>query len=119
MSVAAFTRLTQGVDGNGVPVVASIPQSNFINAMYFSGAGSQTQSLPTDASNRLPNFVLLSASQNVDTFMLFGSSAAVPSAGITNGTASEANAMIRQVQGQTQISVAVSAACVVTLAYYS
>lgn len=120
MAVTAFTRLTQGVDGNGVPIVASIPQSNSINAMVFSGAGNKTQSIPQDASGRNPNFVAINGTQNVDAFMKFGASSAVPGSDVTDGSASEANPMIRQIpSGTTQISVSVGAACIVTLAYYS
>ncbi len=112
--MATPTRLIQGVDQNGWPLVAGIPQSNTINAMDFSGAGAKSQSVPAGA-----NFVLISASQNVDTFVLMNGTAAVPSGDVTNGTASEANPPLRSLYGVTTIGVAVSAACIVTLAYYS
>ncbi|MGO9170019.1 MAG: hypothetical protein ACLQBD_26780 [Syntrophobacteraceae bacterium] len=112
--MATPTRLVQGVDGNGYPLVAGIPQSNTINAMDFTGAGTKSQNVPAGA-----NFVLISASQNVDVFVLMNGAAAVPSGDVTNGSASEANPPLRQLYGVTTIGVAVNAACIVTLAYYS
>jgi hypothetical protein len=119
MSVAAFTRLTQGVDQNGLPILAARPQSNYINAKNFSAAGNATQAIPTDASGRLPNFVVIGGTQNVDIYVLFGGATAVPAADNTSGTAPEANPMVYQINGNTTIGLAVTAAANVTLAYYS
>lgn len=107
-------RLMQGVDQNGWPIVAGIPQSDAINAMVFTAAGAKNQNVPAGA-----NFVLISASQNVDVFVKLGGDAAVPAADVTDGSAAEANPLIRNVQGVSSIGVAVSAACIVTLAYYA
>ena len=107
-------RLTQGVDQNGWPIVSGIPQSDTINAYVFSAAGTASDTVPTGA-----NFVLVAASQNVDVFVKIGAAAAVPSSNVTNGTASEANPMIRQLAGAGSVGIAVAAACIVTLSYFS
>jgi alcohol dehydrogenase YqhD (iron-dependent ADH family) len=107
-------RLSQGIDQNGVAIIGAIPQSDTINAYVFSGAGTASDTVPTGA-----NLVLIAASQNVDVFVKIGGSATVPGSNITNGSASEANPMIRWLQGATSVGIAVSASCIVTLSYFS
>lgn len=113
--MATPTRLIQGVDQNGWPLVAGIPQSNTIGIMDFTGAAAKTQNIPAGA-----NFVLISATGGVDVWVSLSGTAAVPTGDNTSGTAIvEANPPLRQLYGATQVSVAVSAATIVSLAYYS
>jgi hypothetical protein len=120
---AQFTRLAQGVDQNGLPVLGAIPQSNYVDALVFSGAGNAADTIPTftDANGTVwyPNFVMIGAPAGVNFFCSLSGTAAVPGANISNGTASEQNPVIRQIpRGTTAISIAVSAACIVTLSYF-
>jgi len=105
--------------------VGSLPPSDTINSMVFSGASAITQAIPANAG-----FVLVSASQNVDIMVIFGG---IPGGAVANtvattfanaansasGNASELNPLLRQLSGATTISVAANAACTVTLAYYN
>jgi hypothetical protein len=119
-----FTRLSQGIDLFGAPILGAIPQSNYIDCFVFSGAGSQTDNIPsyTDANGVTwtPNFVVIGMSVNsTPLYFLFGSSCAVPGSSVANGSSPEVNPVIRQIpKGTTQLSVAVGAACVVTLSYF-
>ncbi len=109
-----MTGLQQGIDQWGLPIVGSFPQSNTINAICFTAAGAGTDNVPTGAK-----FVLIGASQGIDVFVKIGGVAAVPSATVANGSASEANPLLRALNGAATVGVAVSSACIVTLAYYS
>lgn len=109
-----MTRLQQGIDQWSLPVVGSFPQSSAINAICFTAAGSAVDNVPTGA-----NFVLIGASHGVDVFVKVGGTASVPTGNITNGSASEANPLLRALNGATTVGAAVSSPCVVTLAYYS
>ena len=118
-----FTRLQQGFDSFGNPILGAIPQSNYIDALVFSGSGAGSDTIPnftdSDGVTWTPNFVALGLSTPTAMYMNFGSSISVPSANITNGTAPEAQPVIRQVpKGATQVNIAVGAACVVTLSYF-
>jgi hypothetical protein len=111
-------RWAQAIDQNGMPVMNGVPQSDSVSAMVFTGAGSKTQGIPAGA-----NLVLIGVTGGTDFFMSLGASAAVPSAdndfSSTGTSSSEANPLGRWLYGATQITIAVSAACIVTLAYYS
>lgn len=109
-----MTRLQQGVDQWGVPVVGSFPPSAKVNALYFAAAGAGVDTVPAGA-----NFVLIGAKQGIDVFVKIGGTAAVPTGNITDGSASEANPLLRALNGATTVGVAVGAASIVTLAYYS
>lgn len=109
-----MVRLGQGVDQWSVPVVGSFPQSDTINAICFTAAGTGVDNVPTGA-----NFVLIAVSQGIDVFARIGGTASVPAGNITDGSASEANPLLRALNGATTVGVAVSSACIVTLAYYS
>jgi hypothetical protein len=118
-----FTRLSQGFDPFGNPILGAIPQSNYIDALVFSGAGNAADNIPTytDANGVIwqPNFVLIGAPAGVNFFCSLSGTAGVPGASVSNGTASEQNPLIRQIpKGATGVSIAVSAACIVTLSYY-
>jgi hypothetical protein len=113
-------RLSQGIDGMGNIIIAAMQQSDTIYVNVFASSAAQYVTVPAGA-----NFVLFSASQNVDFYMLFGvtSGLAVPSATATEsagaGTIPEINPMLRQLNGATKIGLIPAAACVITLAFYS
>ncbi len=109
-----MVRLIQGVDQNGYPIVAGIPQSDTINGMHFTVAAAKNDTVPAGA-----NFVVFAVSQSVDIYVKVGGSAAVLTGDVTDGSASELNPLVRQVAAGATIGVAVGAACDVTLAYYS
>jgi hypothetical protein len=109
----ALTRFTQAIDDRGYPIISCRPQSNYINAKDFSGAGAKTDTPPAGA-----NIVVIGCTQNVDVFVTIGGAAAVPRADVTHGTASMANPLAYQLNGATTVGVAVAAACSVTLEYY-
>ncbi len=111
----AITKLMQGVDQFGNPILAALPQSNTISIMDFSGAGQKSQTIPAGA-----NFVLCVSSGNVDFWMSLTGTAAVPAADNTTGTSNcELDPPLRQTYGATNISIAVGAATIISLAYYS
>ena len=107
-------RWSQAVDQNGNPVFSGIPQSDTINAMVFSDAGVKSDTVPTGA-----NLVYISVAGGSNIFVKIGGTAAVPTADVTDGSASEAGALGRWLKGASAVGVAADGACVVTLAYYS
>jgi len=120
---AQFTRLSQGVDQQGLPILGAIPQSNYIDALVFPGAGNASDNIPTytDANGATwyPNFVVIGAPGGTNFYCSMSGTAAVPSSSIGNGSGSELNPLIRQIpRGTTAISIAVSGACVITLSYF-
>lgn len=113
-------RLTQGIDDRGNMIVAALPQADTIYVNVFAGSTAQYVAVPAGA-----NFVLFSASQNVDFYMLLNvtSGLAVPSATATEsagaGTVPELNPLMRQLNGAAHIGLVPAAACNITLAFYS
>jgi hypothetical protein len=113
-------RLTQGIDGFGNMVVAAMQQSDTIYVNVFAGSTAQYVTVPAGA-----NFVLFSASQNVDFYMLLGvtSGLVVPSATATETAGAqsipELNPVLRQLNGATHIGLVPAAACNITMAFYS
>ncbi len=113
-------RLTQGIDGMGQPILAGMQQADTIYVNVFTTATAQYVTVPAGA-----NFVLFSASQNVDFYMLFGvtSGLAVPTTTATEAAGAlsipEINPLLRQINGATHIGLIPAAACVITMAFYS
>jgi hypothetical protein len=113
-------RLTQGIDGLGQMIVAGMQQSDTIYVNIFASSAAQYVTVPSGA-----NFVLFAASGNTDFYMLLGVSSGltVPSATATETagalTNPELNPLLRQLNGATKIGLIPTAACVITLAFYS
>ena len=111
----SITRLAQGVDQFGMPIIGAIPQGNYINGYHFTAAGTATDTPPSGA-----NFVLVAASGQVSVYVTIGGAATGPYTGNnTSGGASEVNPLIRQLLGATGVGIAVGAACDVSLSYFS
>lgn len=108
-----MVRLKQAIDEDGAPIVGCIPQSDYVNAYVFSGAGTAEDTPPEWA-----NYVLARAIGDIDVFVNIGGQAAVPTVNITDGTASEPDPELRQLGGAISVGIAVGAAGTVMLAYY-
>ena len=109
--------------------VGSLPPPDYINFANLAANTPYTQPIPANAS-----FVLISATQNIDIFVLFGGQPGGPIAANTNATANfgsaaanvingtalgELNPLLRQIGGATTISITANATCLVTLSYYN
>ena len=96
--------------------MGSIPQTNTINAMVFTGAGVKTQNVPSGAQ-----LVLIQPASGQDVFVSIGTSptAAVPAGDITNGSASMQDPAMIALMGAAEISIATATAGVVTLSFYA
>lgn len=100
-------------DNVGWPFAGGVVQSDEINAYVFSGAGTALDTVPAGA-----NFVRIGATPGAAFFVKMGAAAVVPTGNVTDGSASEANPSMFVLDGETEIGIAVPAACIVTLAYY-
>jgi hypothetical protein len=110
-------QLFQARDAYGQPILGCVNPSDTINGMHFTGSGAKTDNVPAGA-----NYVLVSGSQNVDLYVKIGGVAASYSGDKTDGSASEINPSIRQLDGATAVGVAVvltSGNCDVSLSYWS
>jgi hypothetical protein len=110
---SSLTSLKQAVDGYGHTILGAIPFSTTVNAMVFDGAGTKTQTIPPGA-----NFVGINASSGTDYYVELGASDGVPAGDISDGSGPCMNPELRQLHGESEISVSVAQACVVTLSYY-
>ncbi len=114
-------RLTQGIDGMGNMVVAGIQQSDTINNCNLAASTAKYPTVPSGA-----NFVLIAAAGGNDVYLLLGATSglSIPSGDVTNGTAPEilpgnAGPYLRQLKGAATLGLIASAACNVSLAYFS
>lgn len=84
---------------------------SYVDARVLAAGVSETHTIP--ATSR---WVIFSA--NCDFHAKRGASAAVPAADVTDGSASELNPSAWFIEGQTQITVISSVACIVTMSFY-
>jgi len=109
-------RIAQGVDGLGQPVFQVAQQADTINAYVFASSSAQYATVPAGA-----NFVKIARTAGVDIFVLLGvtNGLSAPSSNITNGTSPECNPTFLSLNGATSIGLLPTAACTITLAFYS
>jgi hypothetical protein len=108
--------MAQGRDSFDQVVVASVQQSDTIYAIVMAANTAQYITPPAGA-----NFVLFAASGGNDFYMLLNvtSGLSVPAANNTAGTSPELNPLIRELKGATSIGLVTTAACNITMAFYS
>lgn len=87
------------------------PPSDTVNARLYGGAAAEVTTIPTNAK-----FAVFSST--VDFYAKPDAAAAVPTDDVTDGSASEMNPTIWDVEGLSTIGLAVGAAGIVTIAYY-
>jgi hypothetical protein len=106
-------RFQQAVDQNGLPIVGAIPQSDTIDMLVFTAAGTQSDTVPTGA-----DLVYISWTQG-NLYVKVGGTSNIPSGNVTDGSGSAINPSVRWIRGATSISITADASCFVSLSYYS
>lgn len=86
--------------------------SDEVDVVFFSGAGTATYTLETGY-----DYVVLSAT--ADFFVRPDAATTVPTANVTDGTAPHLNPTQMNISGVTSLGFAVSAACTITVEYYT
>lgn len=86
--------------------------SDEVDAVFFSAAGTATYTLETGY-----DYVVFSAT--ADFFVRPDAATTVPTANITDGSGPHLNPTQMDIQGLTSLGFAVSAACTITIEYYS
>lgn len=96
----------------------ALRQGSYIDARVLAANTAEVHTVPTDtASNKRARYVLFSA--DGDFYMKMGGAAAVPAADVTDGTASEANPVLREIPSDvTTIGLIAGAARVVTMQFF-
>jgi hypothetical protein len=109
-------RIAQGIDGLGQPLFQAAQQSDTINDYVMASQTAQYATVPTGA-----NFVKIGRTAGADVLVLLGATSGMtwPASSITNGSGYEANPIFLSLMGATSIGIIASAACIISLAYYS
>jgi len=95
----------------------AIVQSDYIDIILLAANTKEDHTIPTDAQYVVFNCVDAGGGQ-VTFWMNIDNDAAIPSADVTDGSGSEPNPTIRDLHGQTTISLIAAQACFVVMAFY-
>lgn len=91
--------------------LSCLPPSDFVNALSLAAGVAESMKVPDGA-----RYVVFSATDNF--YVAYDATAAVPG-DVADGTASELNPTMRDVQGKSSVSIISAATCIVTAAFYS
>jgi hypothetical protein len=105
-----MNRITAIIDPNGRELIG-LTLSDHIDARVLAVSAAESHTIPTGA-----RYVMFSA--NGDFYANFAGTAAIPTADVTDGTASILNPQLRTIGAATTISLISPAACIVTMEFY-
>jgi hypothetical protein len=97
-------------DANRKPHGQIVAPSKHVDAYLLSGTA-KAITIPTGAK-----FAMFSCADNF--YINFAGTAVIPVGDVTNGSASELNPTVRNVDGYTSFSAIASSSCILTVAYY-